>query len=130
MSNVVANYFKVAPGKVLEVNVTDRSGSGRALTLQFVTENGTYTETKDRIHSALKFYTSSGTMTSIYSTLFYIQPVTDPKTKSVTGWEAWGGGWGHGLGLSQTGAVGMAEKGAGYEEILKHYYQGISLEQR
>jgi stage II sporulation protein D len=69
-------------------------------------------------------------MTSIYSTLFYIQPVIDPKTKAVTGWEAWGGGWGHGLGLSQTGAVGMAEKGAGYEEILKHYYQGITLEQR
>ena len=130
MSNVVANYFKVAPAKVLSVDVTQRSGSGRALELQFVTENGTFTETKDRIRSALKFYTSSGTMTSIYSTLFYIQPVVDPKTKELTGWEAWGGGWGHGLGLSQTGAVGMAEKGAGYEEILKHYYQGISLEQR
>ena len=69
-------------------------------------------------------------MTSIYSTLFFIQPVVDPKTKAVTGWEAWGGGWGHGLGLSQTGAVGMAEKGASYDEILKHYYQGIALEQR
>ena len=130
MSTVVANYFKVAPGKVLSVNVTSRSNSGRALELQFVTENGTFTETKDRIRSALKYYTSTGSMTSIRSTLFFIEPVVDPKTKQLTGWEAWGGGWGHGLGLSQTGAVGMAEKGASYDEILKHYYQGISLERR
>ena len=39
----------------------------------------------------------------------------------------YGGGFGHGVGLSQTGAVGMAEKGATFEEILKHYYQGIEL---
>ena len=130
MAAVVANYFKVDPGEVLEVNVVDRSGSGRALTLQFVTTNGTFTETKDRIRSALKFYNASGNLASLYSTLFYVEPVVDHKTKEVTGWEAWGGGWGHGVGLSQTGAVGMAEKGASYEEILKHYYQGIELEAR
>ncbi|NUO65056.1 MAG: SpoIID/LytB domain-containing protein [Gemmatimonadaceae bacterium] len=130
MAAVVANYFKVDPGEVLEVNVVDRSGSGRALTLQFVTTNGTFAETKDRIRSALKFYNSSNALTSLYSTLFYIQPVVDRKTKTVTGWEAWGGGWGHGVGLSQTGAVGMAEKGASYDEILHHYYQGIELELR
>jgi SpoIID/LytB domain protein len=39
----------------------------------------------------------------------------------------YGGGFGHGVGLSQTGAVGMAEKGHAYDEILKHYYQGIEL---
>ncbi|HEX8849449.1 MAG TPA: SpoIID/LytB domain-containing protein [Gemmatimonadaceae bacterium] len=130
MAAVVANYFKADPGEVLEVDVLDRSGSGRALTLQFVTTNGTFTETKDRIRSALKFYNASNNLTSLYSTLFYIQPVVDRKTKTVTGWEAWGGGWGHGVGLSQTGAVGMAEKGASYDEILHHYYQGIELETR
>ena len=29
--------------------------------------------------------------------------------------------------LAQAGAVGMAEKGASYEEILRHYYRGIEL---
>lgn len=43
-----------------------------------------------------------------------------------------GFGWGHGLGLSQWGAKGMAEKGPQgdatyYQEILKHYYQGITI---
>ena len=38
-----------------------------------------------------------------------------------------GRGWGHGVGLSQYGALGMARQGSGYEEILAHYYQGTEL---
>lgn len=38
-----------------------------------------------------------------------------------------GKGWGHGVGLCQVGAFGMARAGSGYEAILKHYYTGISL---
>ncbi|MGI8940768.1 MAG: SpoIID/LytB domain-containing protein [Actinomycetota bacterium] len=38
-----------------------------------------------------------------------------------------GRGWGHGVGMSQWGAHGMALDGAGYEEILKHYYTGVTL---
>ena len=33
-----------------------------------------------------------------------------------------GGGWGHGVGLDQTGAAGMAVSGIGFRDILKHYY--------
>lgn len=36
-------------------------------------------------------------------------------------------GFGHGVGMSQWGANGMAGKGSNYTEILKHYYQGIEL---
>ena len=38
-----------------------------------------------------------------------------------------GRGWGHGVGLCQVGAFGMAQAGSTFEEILKHYYTGISL---
>jgi stage II sporulation protein D len=38
-----------------------------------------------------------------------------------------GRGWGHGIGLCQTGAVGMAQAGRTAEEILKTYYQGVEL---
>lgn len=46
--------------------------------------------------------------------------------------EITGFGWGHGLGLSQWGAKGMAEHGPQgdatyYQKILKHYYQGITI---
>jgi len=36
-------------------------------------------------------------------------------------------GWGHGVGLCQIGAVGMALQGYCYQDILKHYYPGVSL---
>lgn len=36
-------------------------------------------------------------------------------------------GYGHGVGMSQWGANGMAKQGSTFGEILKHYYQGVSL---
>jgi len=36
-------------------------------------------------------------------------------------------GFGHGVGMSQAGANGMASKGAGYKEILSHYYTGATI---
>jgi stage II sporulation protein D len=38
-----------------------------------------------------------------------------------------GKGWGHGVGLCQVGAYGMALRGASYREILAHYYRGSVL---
>lgn len=39
-----------------------------------------------------------------------------------------GGGWGHGVGLCQIGALGMALEGFDTETILQHYYPGSRLE--
>ncbi len=36
-------------------------------------------------------------------------------------------GFGHGVGMSQYGALGMAKEGYNYQEILKHYYQGTEI---
>lgn len=36
-------------------------------------------------------------------------------------------GYGHGVGMSQYGADGMAKQGSDYEEIIKHYYQGVEI---
>lgn len=36
-------------------------------------------------------------------------------------------GYGHGVGMSQWGANGMAKQGSTFSEILKHYYQGVTL---
>jgi stage II sporulation protein D len=38
-----------------------------------------------------------------------------------------GSGNGHGVGMSQWGAYGMALQGSGYQDILKYYYQGINI---
>jgi stage II sporulation protein D len=49
---------------------------------------------------------------------------TGPKRR----WIFYGRGWGHGLGMCQTGAYGMALEGATFQQILQHYYPGISLQ--
>jgi stage II sporulation protein D len=38
-----------------------------------------------------------------------------------------GAGFGHGIGMSQFGAYGFAQRGVGYERILRHYYRGTTL---
>jgi stage II sporulation protein D len=45
-------------------------------------------------------------------------------------WSLRGAGWGHGIGMSQYGAYGYAKNGTGYRDILRHYYTGISIDQR
>ncbi len=47
---------------------------------------------------------------------------------TVVGATFFGRGWGHGVGMCQVGAYGMALAGATYEEILKKYYTGIELQ--
>ncbi|MCL2377178.1 MAG: SpoIID/LytB domain-containing protein [Defluviitaleaceae bacterium] len=38
-----------------------------------------------------------------------------------------GGGFGHGVGMSQHGVYGMIQRGHGYEDILAHFYPGTQL---
>lgn len=127
ISDVLSSYFSTDVGEVYEINVTERSNSGRVLEIEYVTENGTFYEHKDRVRWSLKYINASGGQSVLLSTLFYIEPA---KGDNAGGFVVYGGGWGHGVGLSQTGAVGMATKGYTVDQILKHYYQGIELEVR
>lgn len=38
-------------------------------------------------------------------------------------------GYGHGVGMSQTGADTMAKQGSNYEEIIKHFYVGVEIKE-
>ena len=40
---------------------------------------------------------------------------------------AYGGGFGHGVGMSQYGAKGMAEAGYNYKDIIEYYFTGASV---
>ncbi|QHQ61155.1 SpoIID/LytB domain-containing protein [Anaerocolumna sedimenticola] len=50
--------------------------------------------------------------------------VMDKSEKSIT---FHGGGYGHGVGMSQNGVKAMADSGKNYEEIIKHYYTGVDI---
>jgi stage II sporulation protein D len=127
ISDVISLYAGQDVGRVLDIHVAERSNSGRVKRIEYVTEAGVFVDTKDHVRTSLKYVNASGTFSSLLSTLFVIEPIVDRRTGAIEGFQAFGGGWGHGVGLSQTGAVGMAEKGSTYQEILHHYYQGIDL---
>lgn len=63
------------------------------------------------------------------STLFLVETKIGKKgvPESFT---FYGGGWGHGVGMCQTGAAGMAEKGYNYQDIMKRYYTDIAIEKK
>lgn len=73
----------------------------------------------------------NGTVVSNYSLLpsafayFELIRSSDGAIERVV---ARGGGNGHGVGLSQTGARGLARRGLGYAEIIAHYYPGCVIE--
>ncbi|MEN9860187.1 MAG: hypothetical protein RLZZ515_669 [Cyanobacteriota bacterium] len=55
-------------------------------------------------------------------------PVPATKTPEVVQLVAVGRGFGHGVGMSQWGALAMAQRGESYSSILKHYYRGTALQ--
>jgi SpoIID/LytB domain protein len=62
------------------------------------------------------------------SNLFKIGVLRDPRTLRALAVVASGSGSGHGVGLCQTGALGMARAGKRGEAIVRHYYPGSTLE--
>ncbi len=92
--------------------ITARSRSGRILAMNVDTDQGTITLEKTEVRSAFE---------PPRSTLFYLNPVRDSDNK-LQGYEFVGGGFGHGVGLSQMGAHYLAQQGWSAQEILSFYY--------
>ena len=59
-------------------------------------------------------------------TLFTIERSKNPEGL-IENFTFRGRGWGHGVGLCQVGAYGMARAGRSFEQILKTYYTGVEL---
>ncbi len=127
ISAVISAWAGQNVGTVHEINVLERGPSGRVLRIQYVTDGGTFEHTKDLIRSSLRYINASGQPTNLLSTLFFIEPIVERPSRRVIGFRAFGGGFGHGVGMCQVGAVGMAEKGRNFEQILTHYYRDVQL---
>jgi stage II sporulation protein D len=50
-----------------------------------------------------------------------------PAAVTATAFVVSGRGWGHGVGMSQYGALGFANDGWSYDRILTHFYRGVEL---
>jgi stage II sporulation protein D len=109
-------------GHVADMRVSVRTPSGRVRWLEVDTGSGTYRVFGDRVRWLLR--RAGGGI--LWSSWFELEVTR--RGGRVTGVAAEGRGYGHGVGLCQHGAMEMARQGYGYEEILKHYYTGVTLE--
>lgn len=122
-------------GKIREIRVTKRSSGGAAQELLIESENG-----QVRIQSeysiryvlcdgktqAVRQDGSTAAVTSLLPSSFF-QVSTFKTDGFMIGYTLIGGGYGHGIGMSQNGAKHMAEASVSAEEILTFFYKGCQL---
>jgi SpoIID/LytB domain protein len=109
-ARIAVEYPEIGHVKALEPK--QRGTSGRVMVLAITGDKGSVTVSGDlhirRLLGGLK------------STLFEVQ-------REGTSFVFHGAGFGHGVGMCQLGAIGMAEAGRGSSQILEHYYRGTHL---
>jgi len=111
---------KAAVGKLKQI-VFIRGESGRVATVKFVGTANTVTITKE--HEIRRVFGIAPLRSNLFrADVFYDAGFV--KSLFISG-----GGWGHGVGLCQSGAAGRAEKGMTYDRILPAYYPGTALKE-
>ncbi|HEX8473370.1 MAG TPA: SpoIID/LytB domain-containing protein [Pyrinomonadaceae bacterium] len=103
-------------GSVVNLRVVARGASRRVLDLEVTGTNGTAHIRGGKIRTAL----------GLREQLFVVERRYDEQG-NPTSFVLTGRGWGHGVGMCQVGAYGLARAGWSYEKILKAYYTGITL---
>lgn len=103
---------------IQKMEVVERAESGRILKMNVHTDRGIVELHKEEVRSAFKPPRSS---------FFYLDPVKN-QNQELIGYAFVGAGFGHGVGLSQTGASQLARLGWSSQQILNFYYPGAKLE--
>jgi stage II sporulation protein D len=109
-------------GTLTDVAVAASSQGGRVLALRVETTTGNYQVARNDV----RWIFAAGASPGLRSTLFLLRK--ERRRGFVDAITLTGGGWGHGVGMCQVGALGRAAAGAGHAEILAHYYTGTNLE--
>jgi stage II sporulation protein D len=103
-------------GGIIDLRVASRGASRRVTDLEIVGTNGTAHVRGGRIRSAL----------GLREQLFVIDREYDDNGR-VNEFVFTGRGWGHGVGMCQVGAYGLAKQGWSAEQIIKAYYTGVEV---
>lgn len=104
------------------VKVLERGISGKAMVVAIQGSRGTWTVKKEFL--LRKVFSKGGKMLPSGNVVF--TPQKGPNGAMI-GLIANGGGFGHGVGLSQLGASWMHKHGYKFPQIVQHYYRGVSL---
>ena len=104
-------------GRLIELQPLQRGPGGRLTRLRVIGSTG------ETVLRGLDIRWNLSTREN----LFFIDRIKDSNGLN-RGYRFTGRGWGHGVGMCQVGAAGLAETGATFIEILEHYYPGILIE--
>lgn len=111
-------------GKIQDIIVKSHTTGGRVAEMTVKTDQGNYSFGKDRIRWV--FTRSTNPELILPSAGFSIDTEVDARG-NLTRVDFVGGGYGHGVGMCQCGALGMSRQGRAYEDILTHYYSNVKL---
>jgi len=109
------------PKDVRAMRVIKRGVSGRIIDLEVTLQDGS----KRKIHGELRIRRA---FRGLRSSLFIAEPGAAGADGVPGSWTFQGAGYGHGVGLDQTGSMGRARLGQTFAEITAHYYVGSKLE--
>jgi stage II sporulation protein D len=107
---------RLAVGKIRDLQVIRRGVSGRIVEMKVVGSKGTETVRGFSIRNILDL-----------REILAVVEIQRDSSGEIDAVVFAGKGWGHGVGLCQVGAYGMAVRGAKYREILSHYYRGAEI---
>ena len=110
-------------GRVTDVRVAKTTPTGRVAELVVTSTTGTWIVPLGRVREALR----PTIQRQLWSNMFQVQ-VEKNGSGELVKVAAAGGGYGHGVGMCQFGAVGRARAGWLYTQILSTYYDGTRLE--
>lgn len=110
-------------GQILEIDVKTRGVSGKVMELEIVTDKKSYRVYKELVIRRL--FTKDGKALPSANVVFENLYNEDKTLNKII---TYGGGYGHGVGMSQYGAGFMATSlHKKFDEILKRYYTGITI---
>ena len=108
-------------GMIYDMIPLERGVSGRIYDILFIGEKG-HCRLKGELN--IRMLWESPLKSSCF-VVDKVGPIEKPVSFIVTG-----AGWGHGVGMCQTGAIAQANAGRSYEVILAHYFRGSKVEQK
>jgi stage II sporulation protein D len=109
-------FRSLAIGEFTDMRVIQRGASERPISTEIVGSTGRAAVPALRLRTLLSLRDS-----------LMSYDIERNAAGAVVGMTFFGRGWGHGVGMCQVGAYGMALDGATFDEILKKYYNGIEL---